>query len=80
MREHWNPVFPEWQLAYPWDDANIGQIAVSLGMIEPITNYEFVRNAEAHVIGVNRLFSARRFVKQRRDAERPGLVSEEKLS
>src|ERR1700730_10007864 len=50
------------QIELPWNDADVGQVAISFRMIEAVTNHKFVRNAEAHIIGVNRLFSARRLV------------------
>ena len=52
------------------NDANIRKIAVLFRVIQAVADDEFVRNAEADVVCLDRLLSARRLVEQRGDAER----------
>ena len=46
----------------PAEDADIAQIAIFLGEIEPVADHEFVRNLKAHIRHVDRAHSALRLI------------------
>src|SRR5580658_7530150 len=52
------------------EDADILQVPVALGKIEPVSDHEFVRNGEADVVALYRLQTARGLVQQRSQAQR----------
>src|SRR5438094_10409975 len=62
-----------------WQIANIRQIVVSLGVIQPVAHNELVRNAEPYVISLNRLFAPRRFIEQSSNAKGFGLTRQNQL-
>jgi len=62
-----------------WHNANIGQVAVSLRVIQPVAHNELVRNAEPYVISLNRLFAPRRFIEQSGNAKGFGLTRQNQL-
>jgi hypothetical protein len=48
-----------------WDDADIGQVAVLLSVVEPVAHNKFVRNLKANVIAFERKLAARWLIEQR---------------
>src|SRR5207253_3767045 len=62
-----------------WHNANIGQVPVSLRVIQPVAHNELVRNAEPYVISLNRLFAPRRFIEQSGNAKSFRLTRQNQL-
>jgi hypothetical protein len=54
--------------------ADIGQIAISLGIIKAITDDEFIWDCEANVIALQRQFAAGRLVEESSNLKRSRLV------
>src|SRR5215472_17070575 len=57
--------------------AYIGQVAVALGVVQPVADDKFVRDAEADVISHDRLFAARWLVQQGGNLERLRLMRQQ---
>jgi hypothetical protein len=60
--------------------ANIGQVAVALGVVHSVPNNEEIGNGKAYVVCLNLLQAARRLVEQRGDAQGFGMLLKEKFA
>src|SRR5713226_3443485 len=59
---------------FGWQNADVRQVAVVLGIIHTVADNELVRDLESDVIGMNRLDVPCRLVQQRRYFQRSWLV------
>src|SRR5436305_12427279 len=59
------------------DNADIGEIAVFLGIVEAVSNHEFVGNFKTHVVALEGKLAARRLIAQRGALDRSWLVCEQ---
>jgi hypothetical protein len=61
-------------LIFHWHQANIGQIAITLGEVHAVTDNKQVGDGESDVIGFDLLDAPRRLVEQRGNAQRLGML------
>src|SRR5258708_35668240 len=50
-------------------DTNVGQIAIALRIVQPVSDHELIRNRKAHVFGLNWRLPSRWFIEQDRHAK-----------
>src|SRR5260221_13131262 len=60
-------------------DANVGQVAVLLRVVQAVADHEFVGDLEPNIIAFDRKLAARRLVEQRRDLQGSWLRRPQKL-
>src|SRR5579863_8394461 len=65
------------RLRLPRHDANIGKVAIFLGVVQAVTYDKFVGNSESDIISLDGHFAAGRFVQQGGDAQRFRLVRQQ---
>src|ERR1700733_24739 len=63
----------------PRHDANVGKIAVALGIVEPVAYDKLVGNLETDVVAFQCEFAPRRLVQKRRNLQRLGLARQQHL-
>src|SRR6185437_168991 len=57
-----------------FENADVRQIPVAFGEVQPVANHELIRNLKAHVISLDGSCTARGFIQQRSDLKRPWLM------
>ena len=72
---YWDWVLP----SLPRHDADIGQVAVSFGIVEPVADDKFVRDFEADVIPMHWHLAARGLVEKSCNLQLSGLMREQQL-
>jgi hypothetical protein len=63
-----------------WHEADVGQVAVALGVVHAVADDEEVGDGEADVVGLDVLDAARGLVEQGGDAQGFGVVLKEELA
>ena len=61
-------------------EADVGQVAIALGVVHAVADDEEVGDGEANVVGLDALDAAGGFIEQGGDAQRFGVVLEEELA